>query len=268
LLPTADEGTPQQGDWRPRPDPTNLTTQQLIREIAALKEVVFTRLDGMDRAIVVFNDAITRSPTDTDKQISHLKELHESRFSDQQKETNLMRQVIETRLNGTDNAIILLQGIAGKIPAQMDEKIKSLEKIHDEKFTTVQVQFHERDVRTEQSSKDGKVAIDAALQAAEKSVAKQNESFSLSVAKSEAATSKQIDQIMQLIQTSNAGMNDKFEDVKERLTRLEGSSAGRASSDTSHQTQSNWSTGIMVAIGLALLSAAITIGSHFGAAIK
>lgn len=36
-------------DWRPVPDPTALTTDQLRREIAALRELLEARLDGMDK---------------------------------------------------------------------------------------------------------------------------------------------------------------------------------------------------------------------------
>jgi tetrahydromethanopterin S-methyltransferase subunit G len=36
-------------DHKPVPDPTVLTTQALLREIAALKELVLARLDGLDR---------------------------------------------------------------------------------------------------------------------------------------------------------------------------------------------------------------------------
>jgi hypothetical protein len=56
-------------------DPTALTTKAIFREIASLKEIVFTRLNAMDKAISLFNENITRVPTDTDKQISHLREL-------------------------------------------------------------------------------------------------------------------------------------------------------------------------------------------------
>src|SRR5688572_17684373 len=77
-------------------DPTLLTTQQLQREIATLKELMDarfeTRLNAMDKAMNLFHDNITRVPTDTDKQISHLKELHErifdavwQKFADQEK---------------------------------------------------------------------------------------------------------------------------------------------------------------------------------------
>lgn len=175
----------------PVPDPTVLTTAALTREIAALKEIVFTRLDGMDRAIIVFNENITRVPTEVDKQVAHLKALH------------------------------------------------------DEKFKSIQVQFLERDVRAEQSSKDSKVAVDAALQAAKEAVGK-----------SEVSTVKQIDQMKEMISEGNKSLDGKVTDVKERLTRLEGKSEGRVVADTGHQMTSSFVVSVMsVLIALAALVA-------------
>jgi hypothetical protein len=65
----------------PRPDPTKLTTDQLYREIAALKEIVFTRLDGMDRALSVATDDLNRQPTAIDKAIDHLKDMLGARMN-------------------------------------------------------------------------------------------------------------------------------------------------------------------------------------------
>jgi hypothetical protein len=47
----------------PVPDPTVLTTQQLVREIAASRELIETRLDGMDKAI-----ALGKANTDSNSQ--------------------------------------------------------------------------------------------------------------------------------------------------------------------------------------------------------
>lgn len=176
----------------PIPDPTQLTVQMMAREMGALKEIIFTRLDAMDRAIVLFNDGITRVPTDTDKQISHLKELH------------------------------------------------------DEKFASIQTQFSERDVRVEQTARDTKVAVDAALQAAEKAVEKQNEAFSLSINKSEAATLKQIDGQAQLIQSATEALNSKIDDIKDRLTRIEGAGVGRIMEKTESHTGQTWALALAV----------------------
>lgn len=81
-------------------------------------------------------------------------------------------------------------------------------------------------MRTEQSSKDSKVAVDAALQAAKEAVGEQNKSSALAIAKSETATTKQIDQLGILIQNNTKAFDDKISDLKDRLTRIEGMGQG------------------------------------------
>ncbi len=63
-------------DTRPIPDPTFLTTQQLLRELTNLKEVMFARLDAMDKAIILLQDTANRSPT-----INEVFLQHEERFT-------------------------------------------------------------------------------------------------------------------------------------------------------------------------------------------
>lgn len=185
----------------PRPDPSLLTTVALQREIFTLRELLETKLGGVDQA------------------------------------TDHLKMILETRLNGMDQAIKLLQAIRDEMPARVDEKIQALHDVHDgrfdafkgvndEKFNSIQTQFRERDVRSEQSSKDGKVAVDAALQAAKEAVGEQNKSSSLAIAKSETATMKQIDGLGVQLQNMNKASDDKIADLKERLTRIEGTKSG------------------------------------------
>lgn len=154
------------------PDPTVLTTQQLLREITMLRELIETRLDGMDKAIE------------------------------------------------------LLQTSTDRFPTIVNDEIKQLQELHEEKFHSIAIQFAERDTRGEQTSRDSKVAVDAALQAAKEAVGEQNKSSALAIAKSEAATTKQIDQIGFLINTTTMGINDKIEDIKTRISTSEGRSNG------------------------------------------
>ncbi len=50
-------------NWRPIPDPTLLTTQQLMREISSLKELFETRLNAMDTAVILLQAKADRSPS-------------------------------------------------------------------------------------------------------------------------------------------------------------------------------------------------------------
>jgi hypothetical protein len=64
-----------------KPDPSALTTQLTLREIASLEKIISTRLDAMDRAMIIFQESLTRVPTDTDKQVGGLKSLMAERFN-------------------------------------------------------------------------------------------------------------------------------------------------------------------------------------------
>lgn len=165
-------------------DPSALTTQQMIRETEAIRELVFreilalekslsTRMDAADKATELLHKDMTQFPTDLDREIAHLKELH------------------------------------------------------GERFASIQTQFAERDTRTEENAKNTKVAVDAALQAAEKAVGKQQEAFALATSKSEAATTKQIDQQGQLIANGARAMDERITDLKDRFTKFEGIGVGK-----------------------------------------
>lgn len=76
---------------RPDPDPTVLTTQQLLREIATSREtteailngvraVVDTRLDAMDKAIVLVREMSDKLPNTIELSVRQLKEIHEEKF--------------------------------------------------------------------------------------------------------------------------------------------------------------------------------------------
>jgi hypothetical protein len=166
-----------------RQDPSALTTAQTVREIAALKELITTRLEAMDKAIVLFSDNLTRVPTDVDKQVGNLKELHDERFS--------------------------------RVATQID---------------AIQRQFTERDGRVKEAIYAAKIALDDALLAAKEIGNVQNQASALAILKSETATAKQLDQIGFNLQTIQAALHDKIDDVKTRLTSFEGRGQGIGSS--------------------------------------
>lgn len=145
-----------------------------------------------------------------------------------QREAVILRELIELRMEGVqvrfdamDKAIGLLQETANRSPTINEVYVK-----HEQMFQSIATQFEERDTRTEQTSKDSKVAVDAALQAAKEAVGAQNESNSLAIAKSEAATTKQIDAMGALITATAKASDEKIDDLKGRLGLIEGRSKG------------------------------------------
>ena len=132
-----------------------------------------------------------------------------------------LKELFESRMSAMDKAVELLQQTANRSPTVNEVYMQ-----HEERFKSIAVQFAERDIRTEQTSRDSKVAVDAALQAAKEAVGEQNKSSALAIAKSEAATTKQMDQIAVIIQTTNSGVNDKIDDIKDRITSIESKKTG------------------------------------------
>lgn len=68
------------GDIRPVPDPTALTSQQLFRELGALRAIIETRLDGMDKALEVFQKDRDKSRADIEGRLQSVRELLSERF--------------------------------------------------------------------------------------------------------------------------------------------------------------------------------------------
>ena len=252
-MPIDDDKNKELPNLVPRPDPTLLTTQQLMQAIAALKELVFTRLDGMDKAMELFSSNITRVPTDTDKQISHLKSLHEEMF-----------QTTAVRLKSVEDHI-------ERARQERDQQLLSQATLNKEKFDGIQKQFEERDTRQRDSTTQSEKAVATAMQAAEKAGEKQNEAFSLSIDKSERATTKQIDQLQALIQATREDANGKIDDIKERLTRIEGEGRGGVIAKTEQRadlTTQQGSNSIIIAVVVAVIMFIGLVGTLIALVMK
>ena len=182
--------------WRPVPDPTLLTTQQLLRENLALRELIEARLLGMDKAIALIQANADRSPS-------------------------IAEVVAEFR----------------------------------EKFSGIQVQFRERDQRTEQAAKESKIAVDAAFAAQKEAVGEQNKSATAAITKSETATTKQIDAIGVLIQANTKAVDEKIDDLKTRIQSME--SRGQA-----YSQGFGWITTVVWALGAAVGAVATLFFKH------
>jgi hypothetical protein len=173
-----------------------LTTEELRRDVSALREIIQARLDGMDTAAVVLAETVNRTPTAIQTAVGHLQELH------------------------------------------------------NERFTGIERQFAERDVRTEQAAKASKEALDAALLAAKELVSQQNEANSQAADKAEQSTIKQIDQIGIRIDTTQKGLEDRLAELKERVDRGEGSTSGAAG----NRSEQRLNVGAIMAVVMGVLA--------------
>jgi hypothetical protein len=171
-----------------------------------------------------------------------------------------LREILEARLNGMDKALSLTHEELNRRATEGSLKVSHLRELSDEKFSSIQTQFLERDTRTEQTSRDSKVAVDAALQAAKEAVGEQNKSSALAIAKSESATTKQIDQLVVLISTGTNAQDSKINDIKDRITTLESSNSTLASAQI---TQHDASSSRVAIIGVICTVGGLLIGVIF-----
>ncbi len=215
------ETAAQPAGWRPVPDPTTLTTEQLRRELAILREIIETRLDAMDRATQLAAVRVTGISEEIEQVRARLR-------TETVADILQLRELLEARFDGMDRAIRLHAETIDRVPAERDMAIRHLADLHAEKFESIALQFTERDVRAEQATEGAKQALDAALLAQKELVAQQNEANSAAAAKAEASFTKQIDQIGTIIETLEKALDGRITELKERIDRGEGSTAGAA----------------------------------------
>lgn len=77
-----DKDREDQGGSRPVPDPTALTTQQLIREMGGLRELLETRLDAMDKATDLNKSATDKVPCLISDAVKQLEKLQNEKFGE------------------------------------------------------------------------------------------------------------------------------------------------------------------------------------------
>lgn len=125
------------------------------------------------------------------------------------------KEVLEVRIDGLENELKRqAEGLEARQPAIIAE-VTHLRQLMEEKFRGVAEQFAGRDT-----------ALAAALLAQKTSVEDQNKSNALATSKSETAFTKQIDSIGELIRTANKASDDKIDDIRARLTLIEGQKSG------------------------------------------
>jgi hypothetical protein len=197
---------------RPVPDPTLLTTQQLVGAIASLKElfitshnslaeaskdavkasadVIGTRLDGMDKAIELLQKSSDKIPEFVRDQVGQLRDLHGE------------------KILGTSDTV--------------KEKIATQDQVSDERFKSIQIQFTLLKQATEQLDLANKTAIAAALQAQKESAGETQKSSQAAIAKSETSTSEAIKALTTAFNAAILGATDRINEIKSRLDRGEG----------------------------------------------
>ena len=174
----------------PVPDPTVLTTQQLLREIEILRD--------------------------------HIEDKVETR----QREMAALKELLFVRIASIEQATVLRAKAIDDLPASNARQIGHLRELMDERFVSIGVQFKERDTRSEREARDNKLAVDAAFAAQEKQAVAQNESNTLAISKSESATAETIKTNQELSKSTTDAQGKTLDEVKGQVTTILASGVG------------------------------------------
>jgi len=137
-----------------------------------------------------------------------------------------LKQLLLSRINAMEKAQELFEANLRRVPTEVDREVARLKELVMEKFHAIDGRFMDRDERVKEAFNAARQAIEAALASAKEASRQQTETFTVSMAKSEASASKQIDQQGQVIQTSTNALNDKIGILEGRMTRMEAAREG------------------------------------------
>jgi hypothetical protein len=229
----------RQYDWRPRPDPTILTTQQLRETeaainrgwhegLASMRELLEQRLDGMDTATKLLAERISGIIPDS----LHGRDVLRTEFAAQ---LLSQRELIESRIGAIDAATKLLATDVAKTPTDVELRSKNLRE-----YLLSQIQLalaetkrvedvtHEKFAAVDGLFGSNALALTAALAAQEKAASEQNKSNTLAIDKSATSTKETISANAAQTQTSLQSLQAADADIKERMVRLEAAVASGA----------------------------------------
>lgn len=217
----------------PNPDPSIVTAVAIDRAVENAERVISARIDGMAKAVEVFQSDLTRVPTQLDRAIISERAVLESKFhelaaiAEANKELAAAKRdgivgIIEQRLDGMDKAIQLLQTFTDKQPQFVREQVMHLRELHEAGFESIKTQFMLLKQATEQLDLANKTAIAAALQAQKESAGETQKSSQTAIAKSENSTSEAIKALTTAFNAAITAVTDRINELKGRMDRGEG----------------------------------------------
>lgn len=165
-----------------------------------------------------------------------------------------LREIIETRLDGYDKAIALLQAAVDREPKPpvLESDIAHLGEMMNVRFSHIETRFSDRDKRNEQTTASNQTLVTNTIEAMREAFLEQNKTSQQAIGKSEAATQKQMDQIEGKFGTEIRALHGNITDIKDDITRLKSLKEG--SKETKEDLKAVWA----IAAGAVALLVSIT----------
>ena len=232
-----------------KPNPSVIIAEAIDRAIAnataiqvARFDATHTRVDGVEKAVEVFQADLTRVPTQLDRAIAGQSAIFYARLDAIGKDLDRIYADLGMRGSDISEAITHLRDLSFG-------KIQELSSVTTERFTAVAAQFAERDTRTDQRAGDTKLAVDAAFAAAKEATGEIKTGFT-----------KQIDAMVVIIDTKTNNLSSTLGDLKERFTALEARTQGLTAGRETVRTEQQDTRGIIFGVlGIMIGGAALLV---------
>ncbi len=129
----------------------------------------------------------------------------------------------------------------------LDQRFQKTEDVVMERFLRVDHMFHIVEQQRVEQKSDTKAAVDAALTAQKEAVREQTTASERAIAKSEAATARQLEQMGSTFQVAIEGLRRDHQDLKERTVAIEQQKVGR------NESRAGMAWGMQVTFSVAAL---------------
>jgi hypothetical protein len=220
--------------------------------IEGLARTLTARLDAMDKATELLSANVTRVPTDTDKQISHLQSLHNEKF---------------------DSVAEALKAVDLGVQRQFAERDTRSEQstLQQQKAIDAALMAAEKAVGKQQD------ANTTAINKSELGTAEQMKQLGVTMQTASSFTAEQIKQLGASIQTAAnvtalqiAAVKDLISSATTRIERIESTAIAQATSESkqvSSVTTAHGSTSIVIAIVVAAVGVLTFLLSHVSSSV-
>jgi hypothetical protein len=128
-----------------------------------------------------------------------------------------------------DPTVLTTQALYREVSALqelIEQRIEGATAVIDQQFYKVEQQFELVERQRVEQKKDTKDAVDAALTAQKEAVREQTSASERSIAKSEAATTKQIDQLAVTFASTQSSLLARIDELKERIVEVDRKAEG------------------------------------------
>ena len=177
-----------------------------------------------------------------------------------------LRDLIGVRLDSIEKAAEIFSANINRVPTDTQKAVATLQALHEAMFdrvlSTIEAlrvlideKFILRDKGVAETAALTSTALQAALAASKEAVGEQNKSSALAISKSEASTIKTIDGLTLILQASAKAVDDKFSDLKERLSRqdqsiliLQGRDEGKKEAANAQHISSSFIVSVLASV--------------------